>query len=135
MKLNAIPFTAAACAIFAGACASAPGAEPNDAPTYGKIQVEHKLLASPKTIVMGYYSADAAPVLRVKSGDFVEVSTMITNSPAGLQRAGVKPEDIQPELRAIIDSVKRTPGLGGHILTGPIYVEGADSGDVLEVRI
>ena len=26
-------------------------------------------------------------------------------------------------------------GPGGHILTGPIYVEGADSGDVLEVRI
>ena len=25
-------------------------------------------------------------------------------------------------------------GPGGHILTGPIYVEGADSGDVLEVR-
>ncbi len=26
-------------------------------------------------------------------------------------------------------------GPGGHILTGPIYVEGAEPGDVLEVRI
>jgi acetamidase/formamidase len=37
-------------------------------------------------------------------------------------------------LRAIYDSVK-TRGPGGHILTGPIFVEGADSGDVLELRI
>lgn len=135
MKINAIPLGTAALVMFTAACASAPSAEPNEAPAYGKIAVEHKLVASPKTIILGYYSADATPVLRVRSGDLVEVSTMITNSPAGLQRAGVKPEDIQPELRAIIDSVKRTPGLGGHILTGPIYVEGADSGDVLEVRI
>ena len=135
MKTNAMFFGAFVTAMAAGACASAPAVEQGEAPSYGKISVEHKLVASPKTIVMGYYSADAPPVMHVKSGDFVSVSTMITNSPAGLQRAGVKPEDIQPELRAIIDSVKRTPGLGGHILTGPIYVEGADSGDVLEVRI
>lgn len=135
MRTTAIFLGAAVMAMGAGACASAPAVEQGEAPSYGKITVEHRLVASPKTIVMGYYSADAPPVLHVKSGDFVSVSTMITNSPAGLQRAGVKPEDIQPELRAIIDSVKRTPGLGGHILTGPIYVEGADSGDVLEVRI
>jgi acetamidase/formamidase len=46
----------------------------------------------------------------------------------------VKPADVEPSLRAIYDSVKNR-GPGGHILTGPIYVEGADSGDVLEVRI
>ena len=47
---------------------------------------------------------------------------------------GVKPEDVEASLRAVYDSVKNK-GPGGHILTGPIYVEGADSGDVLEVRI
>jgi len=41
---------------------------------------------------------------------------------------------VQSSLRAIYDSVKNR-GPGGHILTGPIFVEGADSGDVLEVRI
>jgi acetamidase/formamidase len=41
---------------------------------------------------------------------------------------------VQGSLRAIYDSVK-VRGPGGHILTGPIFVEGADSGDVLEVRI
>jgi acetamidase/formamidase len=134
MKRNAISFTAAAGMLLAAACASAPAVEPNAAPTYGKIEVQHRLMASPKTVAWGYYDAAATPVLRVRSGDVVEVSTMLTNSPKRLEAAGVKPEDVEPELRAITDSVK-THGPGGHILTGPIYVEGADSGDVLEVRI
>jgi acetamidase/formamidase len=134
MKINPIPFTAAACAIVAGACASAPAAEPNEAPAYGKIEVEHTLLASPKTVAWGYYDAAATPVLHLKSGDRVQVSTMLTNSPKRLEAAGVAPADVEPELRAITDSVTNK-GPGGHILTGPIYVEGADSGDVLEVRI
>jgi acetamidase/formamidase len=134
MKTKAI-LLSGACVVAAAACASAPSAAPNEAPVYGKIEVQHKLVASPKTVVLGYYDAAATPVLRVRSGDVVEVSTMITNTPAGLERAGVKPADVEPALRAITDSLKRLPGLGGHILTGPIYVEGADSGDVLEVRI
>ena len=96
--------------------------------------MQHRLLASPKTVAWGYYDAAATPVLRVRSGDVVQVSTLITSSPARLEAAGVKPADVEPALRAIYDSVK-THGPGGHILTGPIYVEGADSGDVLEVRI
>ena len=41
---------------------------------------------------------------------------------------------MQQSLRDIVTQVT-DKGPGGHILTGPIYVEGADSGDVLEVRI
>jgi acetamidase/formamidase len=132
MKLNPIYFSVAGCAAMA--CASAPAAPPNEAPAYGKIEVQHRLLASPKTVAWGYYDAAATPVLRVRSGDLVEVSTLLTSSPARLEAAGVKPADVEPALRAITDSVK-VKGPGGHILTGPIYVEGADSGDVLEVRI
>jgi acetamidase/formamidase len=133
MKLHTIPF-GAACMLLTAACASAPTAEPNEAPKYGKIEVQHKLIASPKTVAWGYYDAAATPVLRVRSGDVVEVATLLTNSPTRLEAAGVKPADVEPSLRAIYDSVK-AHGPGGHILTGPIYVEGADSGDVLEVRI
>ena len=94
----------------------------------------HKLEASPTTVAYGFYSATAAPVLRIASGDVVEVTTMLTNTPERLERAGVAPNDIEPELREIVAKVT-DKGPGGHILTGPIYVEGADSGDVLEVRI
>ncbi len=94
----------------------------------------HHLPATPQTVAYGYYSATAKPVLRVASGDTVEVETLITNTPAGLERAGLPPNEVQPALRAIVEQVT-DKGPGGHILTGPIYVEGADSGDVLEVRI
>jgi acetamidase/formamidase len=94
----------------------------------------HKLEASATTVAYGYYSAAATPVLRIASGDVIDVSTMLTNTPERLERAGVAPGDIEPELREIVAKVT-DKGPGGHILTGPVYVEGADSGDVLEVRV
>ena len=92
------------------------------------------LKATPKTVAWGYYDAKAAPVLHVKSGDTVEIETLITNSPKRLEDAGVPPEQVEQSLRDITEQVK-DKGPGGHILTGPIYVEGAEIGDVLEVRI
>jgi acetamidase/formamidase len=94
----------------------------------------HRLPATPQTVAWGYYSAAAMPVLRIASGDTIEVETLITNRPDRLEAAGVAPADVQQSLRDIVaqDSDR---GPGGHILTGPVYVEGADSGDVLEVRI
>ena len=94
----------------------------------------HHLPATPKTVAYGYYSAAATPVLRIASGDTIEVETLITNRPDRLEAAGVAPADVQQSLRDIVTQVTDR-GPGGHILTGPIYVEGADSGDVLEVRI
>lgn len=96
----------------------------------------HRLPATPSTVAYGYYWSLAKPVLTINSGDIVEIETMLTNSPAGLERMGVKPEDIPQNLRDIVTQVTGDArGPGGHILTGPIYVTGADSGDVLEVRI
>src|SRR3954466_3675482 len=95
---------------------------------------DYRLKASPSTVAWGYYWSAAKPVLRIKSGDRVEIQTMLTNSPERLAAAGVKAEDIEPELRAITAEVK-DKGPGGHILTGPIFVEGAEAGDTLEVRI
>jgi acetamidase/formamidase len=94
----------------------------------------HELKATPKTIAWGYYDASATPVLRIKSGDTVLVHTLITNSPEGLERAFVRPEQVEQALRDIFKEVK-DKGPGGHILTGPIYIEGAEPGDTLEVRI
>jgi acetamidase/formamidase len=96
----------------------------------------HRLEATPSTIAYGYYWAEATPVLHIASGDIVDVDTLLTNSPTGLQRAGVSDDKIQSSLKAIVSEVtgdRRGPG--GHILTGPVYVEGAEPGDALEVRI
>jgi acetamidase/formamidase len=94
----------------------------------------HRLEATPTTVAYGYYDAAAKPVLRIASGDIIDVDTLLTNTPRGLERGGVKPEDVQPSLRAIVDNVK-DKGPGGHILTGPVYVEGTRPGDALEVKI
>src|SRR5213595_1235205 len=94
----------------------------------------HRLEATPSTVAYGYYWSEAKPVLRIASGDIIDVDTLLTNTPRGLERAGVKPEDVQASLRAVVDTVT-DKGPGGHILTGPVYVEGAEPGDVLEVRI
>jgi acetamidase/formamidase len=94
----------------------------------------HRLMPSPTTVAWGYYDAAASPVLRVRSGDELEVGTLITSTPQRLEAAGVAPKDVEQSLRDIHTQVTNK-GPGGHILTGPIYVAGADSGDVLEVRI
>jgi acetamidase/formamidase len=96
--------------------------------------VTHELKATPKTIAWGYYDAAAKPVLRIKSGDTVNLHTLITNSPDRLEKAFVPPAQVEQSLRDIFNEVK-DKGPGGHILTGPIYVEGAKPGDTLEVRI
>lgn len=94
----------------------------------------HTLMPSPTTVAWGYYDAAAKPVLHINSGDRIVVGTLITSSPKRLEGAGVKPGDVEQSLRDIYDKVT-DKGPGGHILTGPIYVNGADSGDVLEIHI
>src|SRR5215468_7472604 len=96
----------------------------------------HRLEATPATVAYGYYWSDAKPVLRIASGDIIDVDTLLTNTPAGLARAGVSDERIQASLKAIVSEVTgERKGPGGHILTGPVFVEGAEPGDVLEVKI
>lgn len=89
--------------------------------------------ASPKTVVIGHYSAATPPVITVKSGDTVEVET-VSGNPANLMRMGLAEKDIPAALLAIDREVKDR-GPGGHILTGPIAIEGAEPGDTLEVHI
>lgn len=96
----------------------------------------HRLEATPATVAYGYYWSEAPPVLRIASGDIIDVDTLLTNTPAGLTRAGVPEAKIQASLKTIVSEVTGDrKGPGGHILTGPVYVEGAEPGDVLEVKI
>lgn len=90
------------------------------------------LNATPATVVWGYYWSEAKPSLHVNSGDYVRVHTLITSNPQRLEGAGVPPDQVEKELRDV-ESV-RDRGPGGHVLTGPIYVEEAEPGDILEVH-
>ena len=103
-------------------------------PSLASGQTVHHLPATPTTVAYGYYWSETTPVLRIVSGDFVVVETMITSRPDRLERLGVPPEEVQQSLRDIVEQVTDR-GPGGHILTGPIYVEGAEPGDAIEVRI
>jgi acetamidase/formamidase len=76
----------------------------------------HHLNATPGTVHWGYFDAALAPVLRVKSGDAPEL---------------MMDEAVTAIFTGIPES-DRNPGV--HIMTGPIFVEGAQPGDMLEVR-
>jgi acetamidase/formamidase len=94
---------------------------------------DYTLRATPQTVVIGYYSASAKPILTIHSGDRVEIETL-SGSTAQYQRLGVPASQIPPALAAIENEVKER-GPGRHILTGPIYIEGAEPGDTLELHI
>src|SRR5947209_7823933 len=124
MRTHALAAAAVVCCTAAATALAAQGPQ------------THRLEATPSTVAYGYYWAAAQPALRIASGDVVDVDTLLTNTSTGLARAGVPDARIQSSLKAIVDQVtgdRRGPG--GHILTGPVYVEGAAPGDVLEVKI
>jgi acetamidase/formamidase len=117
-------------AVFAGSIALLAAHSVQAAPR------THRLEVTPSTVAYGYYWSEAQPVLRIASGDIIDVDTLLTNTPQGLHRAGVADEKIQASLRAVVEEVTgERRGPGGHILTGPVYVEGAQPGDVLEVNV
>src|SRR5215475_8758296 len=98
--------------------------------------------STPDTVIWGYLSARVPPALRIKSGTTVRIDTM---SHQGLVtredpvtyfgKAGIKPEEVLQDAKDIYAKVPRGKGLGVHVLTGPIWIEGAELGDALEVRV
>jgi acetamidase/formamidase len=93
----------------------------------------HELNPSVTTVAWGNYWSEAPPVLRIKSGEYVRVHTLLTSNPERLESAGLPPDQVEKELRDVQAVKDRGPG--GHVLTGPIFIEEADAGDILEVKI
>ena len=94
----------------------------------------HDLKLLPQHVHWGYYDASVKPVLRVASGDTIRVETMIARGLQRLRAAGVKEEEIPDSLKVVERTITER-GPGAHPMTGPIFVEGAEPGDVLEVKI
>lgn len=89
----------------------------------------HQLKATPETVHWGYFSPEIKPALTVRSGDLIEAEAVT-------HHAGDAPELMFDEgverIFRDIDPATRAPGV--HIMTGPIHVEDAEPGDMLEVR-
>ena len=92
----------------------------------------HELKLSPDNVHWGDFDASVKPVLRVASGETVRVETMLT-APEMLRIVGVSDAEIPNSVTAVANS--KPFASAGNALTGPIYVEGAKPGDMLEVRI
>lgn len=89
----------------------------------------HRLSASVETCHWGFFDAALPPVLSIQSGDTLTVET-ISGGPDVLPPPGFH---VPPELLDVHARSERM--LPGHILTGPVAVQGASPGDVLEIRI
>jgi acetamidase/formamidase len=86
----------------------------------------YMLPATLETTQWGWLDPMEPPKLVVKSGDTVAVETMMH------AHNKIVPGTTMDEIVALR---KANPGGGPHSVTGPIYVEGAEPGDVMEVRI
>jgi len=84
------------------------------------------LPATLDTTQWGWLDPKEPPKLTVKSGDTVAVETMMH------AHNKIVPGTTMDEIVALR---KANPGGGPHSVTGPIYVEGAEPGDVMEIRI
>jgi acetamidase/formamidase len=90
----------------------------------------HRIAATPETVRWGTFSAAYKPVLTIQSGETV-VLECVSGSPETLPPEG-SGLAVPPALTAIHAAVPRGPG---HIITGPVAVEGAEPGDMLEVKV
>ena len=94
-------------------------------------QKHHVLRATPETVIVGYYDATAKPVLRIQPNDTVQIEALGVGTLETWTGAGLPESKLEAARVAI---AKATP-IRGHILTGPIFIEGAEPGDTLELQI
>ena len=106
------------------------------------VQPDATLKSTPETILWGYIAANLPPALTIKSGQIVEVEALshqglTTNKDPEKFFAGygIPGNEVLDDAKNIYAEVKRPKGAAVHILTGPIYVDGAEPGDTLEIRV
>jgi acetamidase/formamidase len=118
---------------------AAPSDLPRPAP--GAPKFDAYLKATKANSLWGWFPTNRESVLTVPSGTVVKIDAVnqsgVSSSQgpvAYFEALGVAPEDVIPEL-ADIATIPRTPGSSGHVLTGPLYVNGAEPGDVLQIDV
>ena len=100
----------------------------------GQGHTMHNLPLAPSNVHWGYYDASVPPALKIRSGDWVRVEALVARGLGRMREAGAPESDFSAAMIEVENTVTDR-GPGAHPMTGPIYVEGAQPGDVLEVRI
>ncbi len=104
------------------------------APALAQQPRTHIVKTGPDTVEWGYYDASKKPVAVIDSGDIVQIESPLAGS-REMETFGIA-DLITPEMRALEAGVSNSDkGPGANIVVGPVYVNGAEPGDVLEVRI
>jgi acetamidase/formamidase len=98
--------------------------------------------STPETVVWGHLPAGRLPVLTIRSGQTVKIDTVShqglingTDPVSFFGASGIAPSEVLADAIEIYKKVPRPKDAGAHVLTGPIAVEGAEPGDMLEVRM
>src|SRR5947208_8892135 len=98
------------------------------------LHVKHRLRATPDTVQWGFFDAHVEPVLRINSGDSVELDT-ISGGPRYFKKAMQEEYyALVPNLREIHEKLGKNK-VGPHFLTGPIEIMGAEGGQALAVTL
>ena len=95
--------------------------------------VTHELPLSADNIHWGFYDASLEPVVTIRSGDRVYFENLLARGLDRLRLAGISEDRFLPSMLNVEE--QETVRVGSHPLNGPVYVEGAEVGDVLEVRL
>ena len=130
----------------AGAPAHAHGTDARRRPGGSRPRWDHHLRASADTLHWGGFPIDWEPALTITSGKTVRVdllshqgATQEIHPVEYFAAFGAGPEAVLPDAVDFWQSraERQASGrqYGGHVLTGPIYVEGAEPGDTLAIDI
>jgi hypothetical protein len=108
------------------------------------IPVDHHLRSIPENLSWGWFPIDKKPVLTVRPGETVRIDTLTHAGSTQdehpveyLRGLGIPREEILQDVLDFWASRGGRPreGRSGHVITGPIEIEGAEPGDMLEIEI
>jgi len=113
---------------------------------HDKRHPDYFVASSPENVVWGGFPIDLPPVLTMESGQTVRIDTLSQSGATGtisptafFAQFGVPASEVLPDLEAFWKTIPNGGGsrirYGPHILTGPVYINGAEPGDTLEVQI
>lgn len=110
----------------------------------GAVAVDHVVHSTPENLSWGWFPIDKPPAVTVRPGEIVEIHTLTgvgvygdEDPVADLGGIGIPASEVPHDLVAFWETRSSRPreGRDGHLITGPVYIDGAEPGDVLEVQI